>query len=107
MTIIENNVTTGEQIEKELTAEELAEIEQNKPIAPEITQVTMRQARLALLKSGLLDIIENQMTTPEQKIWWDYSIAVEKYNPIMQAIKVSSGWSDEYLTQLFDLASTL
>ena len=75
------------------------------PPAPvEITQVTMRQARLALLQSGLLDAVEAHVATPEQRIWWDYSTVVEKNNPLCQEISAALGLD---LTVLFDLAAKL
>lgn len=73
-------------------------------VPPEITQVTMRQARLALLQENQLDAVEAMITTPEQRIWWDYSTIVEKYNPLCQQISTALNLD---LTHLFDLASTL
>lgn len=75
--------------------------------ASEITIVSMRQARLALLQEDQLDAVEAMITTREQHIWWDYSATVEKYNPLVTQIKTVLGWTDEYLTQLFELAATL
>ena len=77
------------------------------PVIPEITTVSMRQARLALLQEDQLDAVEARITTREQHIWWDYSTTVEKYNSFVTQIKTALGWSDEYLTQLFELAATL
>lgn len=104
MAIIEINVETGEQTEREYTAEELAAIAANQPKPIEITVVTMRQARLALLQEGLLDDVEALITTPEQRIWWDYSATVEKYNPLCQEIATALNLD---LTKLFELAATL
>ena len=73
----------------------------------EITVVTMRQCRLALLQENQLDDVEALITTREQHIWWDYSTQVEKYNPMTQEIASALNWTPEYLTQLFELASTL
>ena len=77
------------------------------PVIPEITTVSMRQARLALLQENQLDAVEALITTREQHIWWDYSTTVEKYNVFVTHIKTVLGWSDKYLTQLFELAATL
>jgi hypothetical protein len=77
------------------------------PVMPEITIVTMRQCRLALLQEGQLDDVEGLMKTREQFIWWDYSIMVEKYNPIVQDIATALGWTPEYLTSIFEMASAL
>lgn len=78
------------------------------PPAPvEITQVTMRQARLALLQAGLLDAVEAHITTPEQRIWWDYSTVVEKNNVIVTDVTTALGITEQQVTDLFELAATL
>lgn len=77
------------------------------PIQPEVTVVSMRQCRLALLQENQLDDVEALITTREQLIWWDYSTAVEKYNPMVQDIATALGWTPEYLTSLFELANAL
>ena len=73
----------------------------------EITTVSMRQARLALLQEDQLDAVEALITTREQHIWWDFSPNVEKYNSFVTQIKTALDWSDEYLTHLFELAASL
>ena len=75
-----------------------------KPQPKEITTVTMRQARLALLKKGLLNEVEAMPKTPEQQIWWEYSTTVEKYNSITQEIAAALELN---LTELFEFAATL
>ena len=77
------------------------------PVMPEITNVTMRQCRLALLQENQLDDVEALITTREQHIWWDYSTQVEKYNPMTQQIASALNWTQEFLTHLFELANTL
>ena len=78
------------------------------PVVPiEITQVSMRQCRLALLQENQLDDVEALITTREQLIWWDYSTIVEKNNSMVQDIATALGWTPEYLTSLFELANTL
>ena len=96
----EYNLETGEMVE----FEDLPPT----PVEPiEITSISMRQCRLALLQENLLDDVEALITTREQHIWWDYSIQVEKYNPMTQEIANALNWTPEFLTQLFELASTL
>ena len=51
-----------------------------------IPTLTMRQARLALLDAGLLDEVEAAITTPENRIWWDYSTTVERNHPLVDAV---------------------
>ena len=78
------------------------------PVEPiEITTISMRQCRLALLKENQLDDVEALITTREQHIWCDYSTIVEKHNSLVQGIANALKWTPEYLTQLFELASTL
>ena len=97
---IEVDVTTGETTE-------YPDAPPTPQIPVEITTVSMRQCRLVLLQENQLDDVEVLITTREQLIWWDYSITVEKYNPMVQDIATALGWTPEYLTSLFDLASTL
>jgi hypothetical protein len=77
------------------------------PVMPEITQVSMRQCRLALLQENQLAAVEALLATPEQKIWWDYSTVVEKDNQLVKDMATALWWTPEYLTQLFELANTL
>lgn len=50
------------------------------------TIVTMRQARLALLEAGLLDQIQQAITEPKDKIYWEYSPNVERDNYLVQQL---------------------
>jgi|GEM_PF-5620494 len=77
------------------------------PVQPEITVVSMRQCRLALLQENQLDDVEALITTREQLIWWNYSTIVEKNNSMVQDIATALSWTPEYLTNLFDIAITL
>ena len=96
----EYNLETGEMIELDDAP--------SSPIEPiEITTISMRQCRLALLQENQLDDVEALITTREQHIWWDYSTQVEKYNPMTQEIANALNWTPEFLTHLFDLAITL
>ena len=73
----------------------------------EITQVSMRQARLALFQMGLLDGVEQYFTTPEQRIWWDYATIVEKTNPVVTDTIAALKLTENQVTELFELAVTL
>ena len=66
MSIIEINVITGAKTERELTADELKAIEENNKIPVEILTVSMRQARLALLKENKLSEVEQLIVTDEK-----------------------------------------
>jgi len=72
-----------------------------------IPNISMRQARLALLADGLLDDIEAAMSTPEYKIWWEYSTVVERNNPLVEQVLSILGKSDAEIDQMFIGASQL
>lgn len=82
-----------------------AENEANQPVI--IPNISMRQARLFLLTEGLLDDIENAMSTPEHKIWWDYSTIVERNNQLVDEVLKLLGKTDEEIDQMFINASQL
>ncbi len=71
--------------------------------------VSMRQARLALLKVGLLTTVSNlvQQGSEEDKITWEFSTEIARDFPLVQNMKVPLGLSEEDLDNLFILASTL
>ena len=72
-----------------------------------IPDISMRQARLALLADGLLDDIEAAMSTPEYKIWWEYSTVVERNNPLVEQVLATLGKSNAEIDQMFIGASQL
>ena len=78
---------------------------------PEIVEVTMRQARLALLHYSLLQAVDDALngpTTPQAvKIEWEYATTVDKRSPLVANMKALLGLTDDQLTNLFNVASTL
>jgi len=72
-----------------------------------IPTLTMRQARLALLDAGLLDEVEAAITTPENRIWWDYSTTVERSHPLVNAVLAALGKTESEIDSMFIDASTL
>ena len=72
-----------------------------------IPDISMRQARLALLQDGLLDDIESAMSTPEYKIWWEYSTVVERNNYLVKDILAILGKSESDIDAMFLRASQL
>lgn len=72
-----------------------------------IPDISMRQARLALLADGLLDDVETALSTPEYKIWWEYSTVVERSNYLVNDILKILGKSDAEIDQMFIGASQL
>ena len=72
-------------------------------------QVTMRQARLALLRAGLLDYAEAVIAAAgrEAMLEWEYAAEVERSNPIITLIQQQQGITDEQIDDLFREAAKL
>jgi len=89
----------GEPYEEEIPAEEA--VPQWVPAAP--TQVTMRQARLALLAAGLLDDVEGWMTSADRavQIEWEYATVVERKSLLVVGLASVLGLTDEQVDVLF------
>lgn len=89
--------------------------EQPAPVAlssvPEL--VTMRQARLALLQTGKLSLVNSAIASmpgeagEAARIEWEFSSIVERKRPYVQQIAVALGMSSQQLDDLFSLAATL
>jgi len=111
---IEVNCLTGEQRIIDLTQEEIDALPIPVLSAPVvITEVTMRQARLALLQSGLLTQVTNAinvMTGAEgdaARITWEFSGTVEKSNPLITQLATTLNLTTQQVDDLFILANTL
>jgi hypothetical protein len=80
------------------------------PVPP---QVTMRQARLALLGAGKLSMVDvaiDSLPSPEKeaaRIEWDYSSSVVRTRPLVVLLGQALGFDDEALDQLFITAAGL
>ena len=96
----------GNTPEPEFTdAELLQQIEDAKPKV-----VTMRQARLALLQSGLLQTVTDAIansTDEAMKIEWEYATEVKRDWGSLVALTTALGMTSQELDNLFQLASTL
>lgn len=85
------------------------------PYAPVIvpSEVSMMQARLALLQTGLLDQVDAQiaaMTDPPRiasKIRWEFATAVRRDDPLVAELGAALGLSQAQLDALFIQAATL
>lgn len=77
------------------------------PPAP-VMQVTMRQARLALLAAGLLDAVELAVTGADRavQIEWEYATVVDRDSPLVKAIGSGLGMDAEAIDGLFADAAT-
>ena len=97
-------------IQVPLTDEEILEIQ--KSTIPQ--QVTMRQARLALLYSGLLEQVESaleQIPDPVQRmainIEWKHSSVVDRDHPMLEWIGHIVGLDTHKMWDMMKYASTL
>lgn len=85
------------------------------PIVPAVPQqVTMRQARLALLGAGLLDDVDAAIASvpdPVQRkaaqIEWEYASTVERQSAFVQQLAAGLGLSAEQMDDLFVQAAKL
>lgn len=79
------------------------------PPAPPVTQVTMRQARLALLAADLLDDVEAMITQAPRsvQIEWEYATVVDRNSVLVQEIGNQLGLTTEQMDQMFQDASVL
>jgi hypothetical protein len=69
--------------------------------------VTMRQARLALHRAGLLTQVNSTITDPEAQIEWEYATTVERNSPLVQNLAAGLGLTEQQLDDLFTTAATL
>jgi hypothetical protein len=75
--------------------------------------VTMRQARLALLQSGLLDDVGttiNSLQSPQKEaaqIEWEYSQEVHRDRPFVQQLTAAMGLTEQQVDDLIVLAASL
>lgn len=84
------------------------------PPPPQITEVTMRQARLALLGAGLLDdvtaalnAIENANAKAAALIEWEFSNTFKRDGVLVQQLAPTLGLTESQLDSLFAQAATL
>ena len=72
-------------------------------------QVTMRQARLALLSAGLLDDVEMVIAAAgrEAQLEWEYAAAVDRSNPAVAAVQQQEALTDAQIDDLFREAAKL
>lgn len=72
-------------------------------------QVTMRQARLELLKRALLDDVEAVITAAgrEAQIQWECASVVERSNPVIAIVQQQQGMTDAQIDDLFREAAKL
>lgn len=73
-----------------------------------VTQITMRQCRLQLLASGLLDEVEALIAQAERvvQIEWEYATVVDRDSILVAAIASELALSDAAVDGLFEAAAT-
>lgn len=82
-------------------------------VAPVPAEVTMRQARLALLAAGLLDDVEAAIAGMDEpaktaaQIEWEYSNALERDNTLVAILGPALGLSTNQVDDLFRAAAQL
>jgi len=70
--------------------------------------VTMRQARIALHRAGILSTIEAALQdNVEAQIEWEYATTVDRNSALVTELASSLGLSPEALDALFDQASRI
>lgn len=80
---------------------------------PAIHEVTMRQARLALLQSELLHLVDGAIDSMDEparsaaRIEWEYSQTVERHRPFVQQLGAVLELTDEQMDDLFKMAAAL
>lgn len=95
----------------EITEQQYLDWQAANPVVPEV--VTMRQARLALLQSGLLVNVEaaiNSLPSPQKEaaqIEWEYSQEVRRDKDLVALLAPALGLDDKQLGDLFVLAEKL
>lgn len=79
------------------------------PVVPVPSIVSMRQARLALLQTGLLSTVSAAIAAggDADKIEWEYAADVDRNSPLVQSMKAGLNLTDADLDNLFTLASSL
>ena len=72
-------------------------------------QVTMRQARLALLSAELLDDVEMVIAAAgrEAQLEWEYAAVVERSNPAVAIVQQQKALTDAQIDDLFREAAKL
>lgn len=74
-----------------------------------INVVTMRQARLALLQTGMLASVNSAVAAADEatKITWEFSSEVQRNNALVATLAGALNLTDAQLDDLFRLAATL
>lgn len=79
------------------------------PDAAPPSTVTMRQARLALLQSNLLEQVNAAVAAADEatKITWEFSSEVQRGHPFVATLAAALNLTEAQLDDLFTLAASL
>ena len=106
-------VTGRDALSPEQDAELQAVIDAHDPdavVVPVPEAVTPRQARLALLASGLLDAVETTLAMPQNRaalITWEYALEIRRDDPLIATIGTAMEMSSGQIDDLFIAAGAL
>lgn len=112
-TIIATREFAAAQYGEEGVGWRIAEVQDPEPVALVPAAVTMRQARLALRRTGVLagvDAAISALPEPDRtdaQIEWTYSNEVQRYNGFVSKIGPALGLGESHIDDLFRLAATL
>lgn len=95
------------QADRDAVAAIIAAHDPAKKSAP--ATVTMRQARLALLQSGLLPHVNAAVAVADEatKITWEFSSEVHRNHPFVATLAAALNLTEAQLDGLFTLAASL
>lgn len=110
-----DEIPIAERFHPDLVADFVEVDPDNLPVAPEanpepaprVTAVTMRQTRLALLASGLLDTVSAAIAVGprEGQIEWEFADTVERDSALVQGLAKTLHLSDAEIDGLFSDAA--
>lgn len=103
---------SGQQCERDATAQEIADMEAQQaaalvPVVP--TSVSPRQIRQALTAAGLRGSVEAAIAAADQdtKDWYEFATAFERNHPMIAALATGLGVTEPQLDGLWILAGSL
>ena len=69
--------------------------------------VTAVKGRIALRRAGLLETVEQAVTTTngETQIWWEYAAEWHRNSPVLQALGAAIGLTEQQIDDLFEVAA--
>lgn len=109
-TTVEKNAVTGEVTIREWTPEEIAAREARLAAMRGVpNSITPRQCRLVLMAQGLLPQVEAMIQQQDEatRITWEYALEFRRDDPLLNALAVNIGLTDEQIDQFFIAAAQL